>query len=73
MKKMIYSQRFGMIAEICDKRAMEAANLAIERGYTPMEAFTIGLKVRLDTESALNCMTDEKVMYMYERVVLNDR
>lgn len=69
MKRLIYSQRFSMIAEICDRIASDIANQLNELGYKPSEVISLTLKKRLDVEVELNGATDETIIHAYERIV----
>lgn len=69
MKKLIHSQRFGMISEICDRIAMEIVEAALKKGLTPMESAQIALKKRLDWEIELNGASDEIIVDTYEKFV----
>lgn len=69
MKRLISSQRFGMIAEICDVYAMEIAESARNRGLKPSEVIMFALKKRLDIESTLNGADDDTILKAYEQIV----
>lgn len=73
MKRLIHSQRFGMIAEICDRIATDIANQLNELGYKPSEVIALTLTKRLDVEVELNGATDEAIIEVYERIVLSDK
>ena len=73
MKRLIHSQRFGMIAEICDRIASDIAAQLNERGYKPSEVIALTLTKRLDIEIELNGATDATIIATYERIVLNDK
>ena len=69
MKRLIHSQRFGMIAEICDRIATAKAAQLIKWECNPNDIVAITLKVRLDTEIELNGATDEAIIEAYEKVI----
>lgn len=69
MKRLIHSQRFGMIAEICDRIAIDKAAQLNERGYKPSEVIALTLTKRLDIEIELNGATDDAIIEVYEKVV----
>lgn len=69
MKKLIHSQRFGMISEICDAIAMNIIVVCLKKGLTPIQAAQFALKKRLDWEIELNGASDEVIIDAYQNFV----